>query len=449
MKNAIAEGHWDRARLCAAAVICLGSGLVFGQANTDYAVERQLQFISGDANMRAGLGRQPAVSELVAGEFTISVDDLDDDGAREIIVVGSGPQFCGSGGCLTVVLRNAGPGQLEPIFQQNLFPRLGVTREKENGYRLLAALDGKGRIARGEKSGTPLFGKPMVYAMTAASTAKPQATSAQPVAAPQASSGGGAAIDVLGMSPGKSSIADVRKALAAVQPALRLNEGQMRLAGRSATAGITRGPIEVGEGPFLRLIEAITHTSNVSARCGNIATQGSNAYCEIVRVSFSAPPTAGIAQVVDRDVYFGPNGPTFDNMQASLTSKYGPVGFQKAYGDAGQSIHMHWAWDAAGRPIPLNERHTCANDRVAIAAGLMLQEEQKRANVHVEAGCATTLKVQYGGRNRIVTNLKIVAVDHRSVRDLNTRTNQYVDELVAEVERKEREKAGAVATPKL
>ena len=68
---------------------------------------------------------------------------------------------------------------------------------------------------------------------------------------------------------------------------------------------------------------------------------------------------------------------------------------------------------------------------------------------HAEAGCATTLKVQYGGLNRIVTNLKIVAVDHRTVRDLNARTSQYVDELVAEVERKEREKAGAVAAPRL
>lgn len=444
MKNAIAG-------LCAAAALFAGS-LAHGQADANYSVERKLQFISGDANMRAGLSRQAAVRDLVSGEFNISVDDLDDDGVREVIVVGSTPAYCGSGGCLTVVLRNAGEGQLEPIFQQNLHPRLGVTREKENGYRLLAALDSKGRIARGEKPGTPLFGKPMVYAMTTASSAV--AASAQAAAAPSATSGGGATsggadIDVLGIKPGKSSVADVRKALAAVQPGVQLSESQMKLAGRSATAGLTRGPIDVGIAS-LRLIEAISKTTNFSARCGGNATIGPTGYCELIRVSFSMPPAAGIAQVVERDVTFGNNGPTLDNLLASLTGKYGAVGFKRVYGDAGNSTHLFWAWDAAGRPIALNERHICANDSGAVgAAGMMLQEEQKRAKNHVDAGCATALKVQVGSINRVVKNFKIVAVDHRAVSDLNARTSQHVDEQVAEIERKEREKAGTVAAPTL
>jgi hypothetical protein len=422
-------------------------GVAFGQAGTNYTVERKLRFIAGDANMRTGLSKHASVRDLVAGEFSISVDDLDDDGKREVIIVGSSSAHCGSGGCMTVVLRNTSAEQLEPIFQQNLFPDLGVTREKENGYRLLAALDSKGRIARGEKPGTPLYGKPMVYAMNVASAAQPSAT--PPATAPREALAGGGP-DVLGIRAGKSSIADVRNALAAVQPPVNVTEAQMQLAGRSASAGGTQGPIEVGDGPFLRQMEALTRTFNRSQMCNGTATQGPRSYCEIIRVSFSGPPSAGVAQVVQREITFGGNGPGFDNMLASLSDKYGPAGFQQIYGDGGRSRHVTWAWDAAGRPIALNERHTCANARGAInGVGLTLQEEMRRATVHVEAGCMTTLKVEFGGLNGIVSGFKIIAVDHRAVRDLNTLTNRYVDEQVAAKERKEREKADSVAVPKL
>jgi hypothetical protein len=428
--------------------LCLICGLAMGQANSSYSVERTLRFIAGDANMRGGLARQPAVSELVAGEFSISVDDLDDDGSREVIVVGSSPAHCGSGGCLTVVLRNAAPGQLEPIFQQNLNPPLGVTRERVNGYRLLAALDDRGRIARGEKPGTPLFGKPLVYAMTL-TAATPKGT--QPAEAPHpTSTSTSPRPDVLGIRPGKSTIAEVRTALAAVQPAVNLTDVTMQLAGRSASAGITQGPVEVGDGPFLRQIEALTRTFNRGQMCAGTATQGPRSFCEFIRVSFSGPPSAGTAQVVQRDVTFGGNGPTFDNMRSTLTAKYGPPGIERAYGDGGRSRHLTWAWDAAGRPIALAEGHTCANDRGAIlAAGLTVQEELRRATVHVDAGCMTTLKVEFGGLNSIVQGFKIVAVDHRAVRDLNALTGRYVDEQVAAKERKAREKAEAIAVPKL
>jgi hypothetical protein len=440
-------------RIGAIVATCVGTGLVFGQAGGTYSVERQLQFIAGDANMRAGLSRQPAVRDLVTGEFSISVTDLDDDGKQEVIVVGSSSAHCGSGGCLTVVMRNTGSTQLEPIFQQNLFPKLGVTREKVNGYRLLVALDAKGAIARGDKPGTPLFGKPMVYPMTVAAMAAASPAQAAPAAqsagAPQSSTSGGG-VDVLGIRPGKSTIAEVRSALAAVQPAMNLTDGQMRLAGRSASAGGTQGPVEVGDGPFVRQIEGLTRTFHRSQMCNGTATQGPQSYCEIVRVSFSGPPSAGTAQVVQREIIFGGNGPTFDNMLASLRDKYGAPGLQQAFGDGGRSRHLTWAWDAAGRPVALNERHTCANARGAInAAGLTLQEEMNRAGVHVDAGCATTLKAEFGGLNSVVSNLKIVAVDHRAVRDLNALTSRYVDEQVAAKERSAREKADAVAVPRL
>ncbi|MEZ5514360.1 MAG: hypothetical protein R3F58_10870 [Steroidobacteraceae bacterium] len=425
----------------------LVAGLAVSQADGAYSIERKLQFIAGDANMRTGLARQPAVRDLVAGEFSISVVDLDDDGKQEVIVVGSGSAYCGSGGCLTVVLRNTAAAQLEPIFEQNLFPELGVTREKVNGYRLLAALDSRGGVARGERPGTPMFGRPLVYPMSAASTAQPspsQAPAAQAAGGPRQTSAGGG-IDVLGIRPGKSKIADVRKALAAVQPTLTLVDGQMSLAGRSASAGGTEGPVEVGDGPFLRQIEAYTGTPNTSRRC-NVGPQ---ATCEKITVSFSGPPSAGTAQIVLREVTFGGGGPTFENMLSSLTSKYGAAGLQQAFGDGGRSRHLTWAWDGAGRPVALNERHTCANARGAIYGVFTIQEEMKRATVHLEAGCVTSLKAEFGGLNGIVSNLKIVAVDHQAVRDLHTLTSRYVDEQVAAKERQQRDKAGAVAAPTL
>jgi hypothetical protein len=433
-----------------AAAACLGASVTLGQAAATYSVERQVRFIDGDANMRAGLSRQPSVRDLVAGAFSISVEDLDDDGKREVIVVASSSDYCGSGGCLTVVLRNTGNGQMESIFQQNLFPELGVTREKVNGYRLLAALDGNGGIALGDKPGTPLFGKPLVYPMTLAAAAQSSAASSasSPPAATAGGSSAGGGVDVLGIRPGKSTIAEVRSALGAVKPAVSLMESQMQLAGRSASAAGTSGPIEVGA-PFPRLIEAVTRPYR-SDMCGGTSTQGPQTYCEVIRVSFSAPPSAGIAQVVRRDIYFGSGGPAIDRMIASLTDKYGPAVFQQSFGDGGRSRQLNWAWDAAGRPVALNERHACANRRGAIsAAGMELQEEQRRAGVHLEAGCVTTLQADVGGLNGIVSGAQLIAVDHRAVNEFNTLTGRSVDEQVADKERKAREKAGAVAVPDL
>lgn len=441
-----------RARWSMLFALGLTAHAVAGDTGGAYTLQSKLQFIAGDANMRKGLSRQPPVRDLVAGEFLISVFDLDDDGKQEIILVGSTPAFCGSGGCLTVVLRNTGSDQLEPIFQQNLFPDLGVTRQKANGYRLLAALDRKGGIAHGERRGTPLFGKPMVYPMTVASTA-PVATAATtpagaapgepaPESRPAASVAG---IDVLGIRPGASSVAEVRRALAAVRPALSTVDTEMRLAGRSPSAGSTSGPIEVGDRPFLRQISAYTGNAAAAGRC-NVAPA---ANCEKILVSFSGPPSEGTAQIVYREMMFGSAGPTFENMLASLTEKYGAPGFQQAFGDGGRARYAFWAWDAAGRRIALNERHPCSDRRGAIAAPLMLPEELKRATVHVNAGCATTLTAEYGGLNGIVSSFKIVAVDHRGIRERHTSTSQYVDELVAAKERNERKKADAVAVPTL
>jgi hypothetical protein len=63
-----------------------------------------------------------------------------------------------------VVLQKRANG-IVVIFGQNLFEPLAVTNEKIGIYRALATADDKGGIVLGDKRGTPMFGKQLVYPM--------------------------------------------------------------------------------------------------------------------------------------------------------------------------------------------------------------------------------------------------------------------------------------------
>ncbi len=156
-----------------------------------FTPDKPLKFDNGTPKARAMLSRTPEVRDLVAEAFGIAAADLNDDGAGEIIVVSRGSGFCGSAGCQLVVLKKQGPGKIAAILSLYVGSEdLALTREKVNGYRALAQMDGKGGVAVGDRKGTPLYRKPMVYTVQAgagkapAPPAPPATTAATGAAAP-------------------------------------------------------------------------------------------------------------------------------------------------------------------------------------------------------------------------------------------------------------------------
>ena len=152
------------------AALCCVAVSVAAQAPQKYSVERKVNFEPGTAPMTQGLRNFEPVREIVSAGYMIAAEDLNDDKYPEIIVLASSPEFCGSAGCRMVVLRYAGPARFEEIGRHFASPDVGVLRETENGYRLLATLDDKGAVALVDKT-------PLVRAMgTDAATETAQAT---------------------------------------------------------------------------------------------------------------------------------------------------------------------------------------------------------------------------------------------------------------------------------
>jgi len=130
-----------------------------------FTVNHVITFSDGTSSDRTVL--EPVAKEdaqfaaLIGGDFTIAREDLNEDGVKEILIVG-GRDFCGSGGCLTEVFEKQGDSCVA-VFSQNLAGSLAVTNEKVGKFHAIAATDDKGKILTGEKDGTPMNGKQMVY----------------------------------------------------------------------------------------------------------------------------------------------------------------------------------------------------------------------------------------------------------------------------------------------
>jgi hypothetical protein len=130
-----------------------------------FTVSHVVKFAPGTEGQRAALKKMAVVGGMVDGDFVIANEDLNDDGNKEIIVMSLSRLMCGTQSCATVVLQKR-PNGIAIIFSQNLLPGgLAVTNEKIGAYRALATVDEKGKIAIGDKRGTPMFGKQLVYPM--------------------------------------------------------------------------------------------------------------------------------------------------------------------------------------------------------------------------------------------------------------------------------------------
>jgi hypothetical protein len=150
--------------LTVVAAMCWATG-VLAATPVSYTIDHEVKFEPGDPKWTARLRNTVAVGDLVDYEYMIALEDLNDDQQPEVIVLASSSDFCGSGGCLMIVLDDHGSGRLDPILQQYVTPPLAVTREKQGGYRLLAISNGKGGIEIADRPGAPMHGKPLVWAM--------------------------------------------------------------------------------------------------------------------------------------------------------------------------------------------------------------------------------------------------------------------------------------------
>jgi len=126
-------------------------------AQTHFTPNHQIQFVKPTA-------QEMAMFKDWGEDFEIAHEDLKGDGTKDIIVMATGSDYCGSGGCATSVLERRGSKDVT-IFSQNLYDSLAVTNEKIGGYAALAIIDDKGKIAIDGKEGTPMHGKQMVYPM--------------------------------------------------------------------------------------------------------------------------------------------------------------------------------------------------------------------------------------------------------------------------------------------
>jgi hypothetical protein len=288
-----------------------------------------LQFIAGDAKMAAMLGRLSATREMVAEPFSVAMVDLNGDGRNEIIVRSDGRGFCGSGGCLTVVLEQQG-ALMVPLLSQNLFPGVGVTQERVGAYRALAALGPDGAIMVGERPGTPMFGKPLVYPMQAAAAAPaavPAAATATTTAVATPSSGHAGARpwlpEVLGFKLGM----DLQ--------AVRARMGELRI----GTASVPRTRTQVGE--FTPGFMAMDPSAIETNEAGTFS------------FTFSVPPHSDKLIFVERQVRYlkmPGKAPVAADLTAALLQKFGTPTQRESLTQSTE--RLTWIWSPDGKLQP-------------------------------------------------------------------------------------------------
>lgn len=168
----LAKNCWIVFTLVAATAA--GHAAAQGGAVAKGATEPLIFIKAADARVRALSA--PGLQSMFEGDFAVALADLDGDGRNEIIVKAElSSMYCGSdGACATVVLQQRGKRMLTLLQNQNTFDPLALTHAKYGGYRALAFVDEKGRIQTGDRPGTPLYGKPMLYLMQAPRSAAAQ-----------------------------------------------------------------------------------------------------------------------------------------------------------------------------------------------------------------------------------------------------------------------------------
>ena len=147
------------------ALLCLAvTGAAAAQTPAQFTVDRTVKFTIGTEKERVQWRKIPAAREIVESEFAYAKEDLNGDGRPELILLSRSPSLCRDGGCALLVLQKPVQG-IDILLAAKVPGALALTREPVDGYRALALLDTAGQIAIGNRIGSPLFGKQVVYPM--------------------------------------------------------------------------------------------------------------------------------------------------------------------------------------------------------------------------------------------------------------------------------------------
>lgn len=371
----------------------------------NYSVERKVKFEPGNAQMTQGLKNVDSIREIVTTGYEIAAEDLNDDRYPEIIVLASDPAHCSDAGCRMVVLRNTGPARFETLGQYSATRELGVTREKSNGYRLLATLDGRGAIA---VSGA----KPLVHAML--SGAAPAGVAAAATTTGAAAAGSEARRELLNVKLGMT-LEEVKATLRSLKPPLS----------PSIPDSKTAVPL-LPNGAFV----ASYYAPQVGSTPGGTFKSAT--------VQFSPPPDASRAVAISQTVQYGAkDAPTLDNLLAALHEKYGKPHQTRPMTQGWAKLY--WAWSPDGVPLPPAQLQRCDNIGQALAAGNrtplfrsrgFLNEANQLVTASRQANCGLYAYANYSSANSFVQGLNVVVADLATADAALARSVEEVDRLV-------------------
>jgi hypothetical protein len=122
-------------------------------AEQTFTVAKPIVFKQGSAKQKATLSKIEDARDVLEGKYLVAAADLNDDGRVEVILQSNDSMYCGSGGCLTVVIEQpiATNTKTYTLLSQNLGNGLAVTNEKVGNYRALASLMEDGSIQVADK----------------------------------------------------------------------------------------------------------------------------------------------------------------------------------------------------------------------------------------------------------------------------------------------------------
>lgn len=162
------------------------------QAPGSLTVSRVVKYAQGIDKVRVQLAGIEAARPILAGDFAIGAEDLDDDGRKEIILRSRALPLCRQSPCPLLVLRQT-PNGAETLFDEEVpASDLAVTNEKFGGLRALVQVDRTGQIIPGAPGGGAASSKQQVYVMRGGSpVAAANTLSTAPKAPPSSRAGRG------------------------------------------------------------------------------------------------------------------------------------------------------------------------------------------------------------------------------------------------------------------
>jgi hypothetical protein len=428
-----------------------------------FTANHVIKFAPGTELQRAAMKKMATVRDMVDGDFVTANEDLSDDGNKEVIVMSHSAAWCGTGGCATLVLQKR-PNGIAIIFNQSVFEPLAVTNEKIGTYRALAVADDRGGIVIGDKRGTPMFGKQLLYPMNGLiepgrATPPTQTGAAQAIDSDTRDTKEEKSAkpstnfyipDILGIKLGVSTPLEVKAAIARQSPAFSIDESSAKLTGYISTGRTVPTLVDVPNGKYVALINAVARSANAKlAHCDAHYSNEDKVDCERIEVWFAAPPNASTARIVRRTVKYT-HGPTVENVERSVIEKYGEPGFSQNADNVSYVTYPAryvWAWSANGKPFALPGRqppHPCAAEPDVDRTVGSSFGNQNHVTALLNAGCAVVLYLNVVSKNDVVSSMTYFAVDESGIVSSNTKTAAFVSDYITTVEKKQLEDAAKV-----